>query len=557
MKVQRAALGVITANQNIEPVLAVEKKGITRKLTDLVQTTKGVVQNERNSGKRRRLDEGTVRQSKKQRLLTAATLHHSDNICETNVLIVPAAPCDEAAINDPNQFPEYASMIQKFAEKMDEQSKKELFNGKTLLESMLSVQSVQTIISFRPLVLNWLAEICCKLQLYDETFHRSCVIFDRMLASRKVNPGSIQRVGISSLLIAMKVEETFPFDVRELESITQKKITVDEIRDEEVKILNTLQFDLGFLTPLGHLDRIVRLIGLPPKYVALAQYLLEVVIISKLPTEHEVAVASQSTDPTEKELLKASPLLMFAPSRVASAAAHLTCRIFKGELKRLGVCIPVLLETISPPATLNAISVPAAPKISADDLENESDSSSSSIDVKGRSASTSTTASDSSCVKIELNASISVEKGVSNLVGDQLAPLPVTRGEASNMALPLMRSSTATSVKIGGKFCGNPAKPHDDPSNDESRPENWGPYLESHTGWTKSELLEVETAIVSTLRALRKFKNDAADPKETKKDPLLEQRLMAEMDADLKPFLYVKKKFAETQKFEWSLIDFG
>eukprot|EP00388_Colpodella_angusta_P029581 GDKK01017072.1.p1 GENE.GDKK01017072.1~~GDKK01017072.1.p1 ORF type:complete len:619 (-),score=179.11 GDKK01017072.1:420-2276(-) len=610
---KRPALGVITANQNVEPAPVMEKKGLVRKITDLVQTTKGVVQNERNSGKRRREDECTVRQSKKQKIMSKMTSLKDTEVCESTVLIVPPAPCDEQAVNDPNQFPEYASMIQRFADLTDEKSKKELFGGKTLLESMLQKQGLTTIVNFRPLVINWVAEICSKLSLSDETYHRAIMIFDRNLALRKVTVHGIQRSGIASLIIAMKMEETYPCLLSDIVQITQNTISEEEMRSEEIIVLNTLKFDLGFMTPLGHLNRMCRLVGLPPKYTMLAQYLLELIIISRIPTQTDLQLSTISAAAAaggenaavnpQKDLLKASPILQYAPSRVAAAATHLACRIFKNDLDRLNVRVPILLETNTPPVTLNTY----LPVSDAENTKqkNKSSSEQAAADAaaaveedseedanKSSSADSATKKETDEDAAVKANKKKEAEealKGVSDLVNFRLAPFAFSKGEASNVALPLMRAPEACKdkkCKFGGKFEGNAAKPLSDAVNDEARPENWGPFLETHSGWTKSELMEVEVMIIGTLRGLKSFNKEILDvtveddgenysldepglseeqkrirmEKRTKRDiakAQKEQVLMSKLSPELKPFHYLKKKYADPERFEWAFIEFG
>jgi cyclin B len=60
-------------------------------------------------------------------------------------------------------------------------------------------------------------------------------------------------------LVASKYEEIYPPFVKDFSAITDDAFTVHQITQMEILLLQTLQFDLTFPTPLRFLERYLKL----------------------------------------------------------------------------------------------------------------------------------------------------------------------------------------------------------------------------------------------------------------------------------------------------------
>lgn len=63
----------------------------------------------------------------------------------------------------------------------------------------------------REILIDWLMEVCEEFMLKRETLHTSIVYIDRYLeiASYKVPKSELQLIGVTSLLLACKIEEVY------------------------------------------------------------------------------------------------------------------------------------------------------------------------------------------------------------------------------------------------------------------------------------------------------------------------------------------------------------
>ncbi len=89
----------------------------------------------------------------------------------------------------------------------------------------------------------------------------------------------LQLVGVTAMLIASKYEEMYPPEIGDFVYITDKAYKESEIRAMEIKILKTLDFDLGRPLPINFLRRCSKA-GLVDEHThGLAKYLMELTIV--------------------------------------------------------------------------------------------------------------------------------------------------------------------------------------------------------------------------------------------------------------------------------------
>jgi hypothetical protein len=127
---------------------------------------------------------------------------------------------------------------------------------------------------------------------------------DRFLAQNKIVLRTLQLVGLLSLLIASKLEEEKTPSIDDLMVLSSNNFSVNEIRLAEHKILNTLDFKLGYCPPSNFM-RYIR--GNAPRDLpleVLTRYLMEVLMV-----DHH--------------------FLDLPPSLIASSCMYFCCEVLK------------------------------------------------------------------------------------------------------------------------------------------------------------------------------------------------------------------------------------
>ena len=101
----------------------------------------------------------------------------------------------------------------------------------------------------RAVVVEWLSYINHYFNLSNETLFMTINIMDRYISKKKISLEIYQLVGISSYLISSKYEDKTHPSIEELSYISKNIYTHDNIISMEKDILNTLNFDIFFVSP--------------------------------------------------------------------------------------------------------------------------------------------------------------------------------------------------------------------------------------------------------------------------------------------------------------------
>jgi len=129
----------------------------------------------------------------------------------------------------------------------------------------------------RAVLIDWLVGVHLQFHLLQETLYTTVAILDRFL---QVEVGSITRnklqlVGVAAMLVASKYEEIYAPEVKDFVYITDRAYTEKDILKMEIRILNTLNFDLGRPLPLHFLRRASKAGGVEAATHTLAKYIVE------------------------------------------------------------------------------------------------------------------------------------------------------------------------------------------------------------------------------------------------------------------------------------------
>ena len=114
-------------------------------------------------------------------------------------------------------------------------------------------------------MVDWLSFLCSKLNFTDQTLFRSIIIFDEYISKLTIDDSSIinqqylNLVSIACLSLASKLEEincnyiSF-LNEKVLNTPNEKIFTNNDLTNMEIQILQTLQYNTMFSTPLDFIE---------------------------------------------------------------------------------------------------------------------------------------------------------------------------------------------------------------------------------------------------------------------------------------------------------------
>lgn len=129
----------------------------------------------------------------------------------------------------------------------------------------------------RAVLIDWLVGVHGQFHLLQETLYTTVAILDRFLQAdlADVTRKKLQLVGVAAMLVAAKYEEIYAPEVKDFVYITDRAYTEKEILRMELRILNSLKFDLGRPLPLHFLRRASKAGGVEAATHTLAKYVVE------------------------------------------------------------------------------------------------------------------------------------------------------------------------------------------------------------------------------------------------------------------------------------------
>ncbi|XP_066469846.1 G2/mitotic-specific cyclin-B1 isoform X1 [Tiliqua scincoides] len=161
---------------------------------------------------------------------------------------------------------------------------KDIYNYLKVLEGQQSVRpnylAGQEITgNMRAILIDWLVQVQMKFKLLQETMYMTVAIIDRFLQNNKVTKRLLQLVGVTAMFIASKYEEMYPPEIGDFAFVTDHTYTNLQIRQMEMKILRSLDFNLGRPLPLHFLRRASKIGEADVQQHTLAKYLMELSLV--------------------------------------------------------------------------------------------------------------------------------------------------------------------------------------------------------------------------------------------------------------------------------------
>jgi len=133
----------------------------------------------------------------------------------------------------------------------------------------------------RAVLVDWLVEVQIQFKLLQETLFLTVNTIDRFLAveGKTVHRSRLQLVGVAAMFLISKIEEVYAPAVSDFVYITDNAYTEAEIKQMELRIIRTLDFDLCQPISLNFLRRYSKAGEVDVLQHSLAKYTLEVCLL--------------------------------------------------------------------------------------------------------------------------------------------------------------------------------------------------------------------------------------------------------------------------------------
>ncbi|KAF9365879.1 hypothetical protein BGX34_007828 [Mortierella sp. NVP85] len=131
---------------------------------------------------------------------------------------------------------------------------------------------------YRVQLIEWLVQVHSRFDMLQETMHLCVNYLDRFLSKTIIPVDQLQLAGTVALLLASKYEETQSPAIEDLVYVSGEAYTPARIRQAELEMLRTLNYDLGAPGPMNFLRRISRADHYDVDIRTLAKYLIDVTL---------------------------------------------------------------------------------------------------------------------------------------------------------------------------------------------------------------------------------------------------------------------------------------
>jgi hypothetical protein len=144
------------------------------------------------------------------------------------------------------------------------------------------VEKTTILPKMRAVLVDWLIQVHQQFNLLQETLYLTVAILDRFLQDHasKIERKQLQLVGVASMFIAAKYEEMYAPEIGDFVYITDRAYTESQIREMEMKILSSLEFNLGRPLPLNFLRRNSKAGNVDALVHTLAKYVMELTLVN-------------------------------------------------------------------------------------------------------------------------------------------------------------------------------------------------------------------------------------------------------------------------------------
>ena len=127
----------------------------------------------------------------------------------------------------------------------------------------------------RSILIDWIIDVHYKFGLTDETLFMTILIIDRYISYKQISKLRFQLLGITALLLSCKYEEIMLPKIEDFIYITDNAYVKKDVIDMERDILDVLNFDLIFPSPIKFYEYLALNFDFDKKKFLMGKYLME------------------------------------------------------------------------------------------------------------------------------------------------------------------------------------------------------------------------------------------------------------------------------------------
>lgn len=131
----------------------------------------------------------------------------------------------------------------------------------------------------RAILIDWLVLVHRKFKFNPETLFLAIEIIDRFLQKSPIPRQLLQLVGVSSILIASKIEEIYFPEIWDLVAMTDGAYSCKDIVEMEANIASALEFEFGFVCPIFFFDYYARKVQFDEKKRFFGHFVMELCML--------------------------------------------------------------------------------------------------------------------------------------------------------------------------------------------------------------------------------------------------------------------------------------
>ena len=131
----------------------------------------------------------------------------------------------------------------------------------------------------RSILIDWIIEIHFYFKFLKKTLFQTVYIIDAYLSKKNIDKKFLQLLGVASLLISCKENEIIYPSLKKLIQLTDNAFSISELKNMEIKIMKTLNFDILSPTAEEFFEINAKFFNFSDEHMCVGEYFLKCSLI--------------------------------------------------------------------------------------------------------------------------------------------------------------------------------------------------------------------------------------------------------------------------------------
>jgi len=131
----------------------------------------------------------------------------------------------------------------------------------------------------RSILIDWIIEIHFCFKFLKKTLFQTVYIIDAYLSKKNIDKKFLQLLGVASLLISCKENEIIYPSLKKLIQLTDNAFSISELKNMEIKIMKTLNFDILSPTAEEFFEINAKFFNFSDEHMCVGEYFLKCSLI--------------------------------------------------------------------------------------------------------------------------------------------------------------------------------------------------------------------------------------------------------------------------------------